>query len=345
VSLTRILPSVPGLKVREYFIMKKLFFFLILLFLPLIAFSADKVRYLVVLEPVADIRSKPFDSQPGYDHDEFQETQVLYNEVLVLKKELPDWFYVEAIEQREFNHENKWQGYPGWIRKTAVFEVETNLDYNAVVKVQKADVWMSPQVNSPRILRVPMGTKFKITGEETYFYKVNIPGGSPGWIDKQLIRLKQEKPAISVRQDIIADAESFLGVPYLWGARSADIGELNDVTAGVDCSGLVSLVYRANNIDIPRDAHEQWMYAKPIDYRNLAPGDLVFVSKENAFDKIAHVMLYKGNDTLIEAPGTNRKVRVCTFKEKFGFDLEFLAKRKFFISSVKIYFGRVPELE
>lgn len=327
--------------------MKKLLFLLILLFFPLAVFSEDsaRVRYFVVSEPVADIRSKPIDPKPGYSKDELQETQVLYNEVLVFKREIPDWFYVEAVEQREFTHENKWQGYPGWIRNTAVFPVETNPSYNAVVKTHEADVWLLPKINSTRILRVFMGTKFQVIGEEADFYKVSVSGGSSGWIDKRLLRLKRERPSLSVRQNIIADAQSFLGFPYLWGARCAAAGEVNGVTAGVDCSGLVSLVYRANNIDIPRDAHEQWMYVKQIDYRDLALGDLIFVSKEDALDKITHVMLYRGDENFIEAPGTGRIVRMSSFKEKFGFDLEFLAKRKFFISRVKIYFGRVPELE
>lgn len=325
--------------------MKKLLFLPILLFLPLVAFSGDAPQYLAVLEPVADIRSKPEDSKPGYASDELQETQVLYNEILVLKKEISDWYYVEAIEQREFTHENKWQGYPGWIRKTTVFPIGKIPDYNAVVHVQKADVLIAPQINSTRILLVPMGTRFSIIGEDSGFYKVSVSGGSPGWIKKEALRLKQEKQTVSVRQDIIATAESFLGAPYLWGARSVNIGELNGVTTGVDCSGLVSLVYRANNIEIPRDAHEQWMYSRRIDYRDLAFGDLIFVSKSGVFDTITHVMLYKGGENFIEASGTGNKVRICSFKEKFGFDLAFLAKRNFISSNSKIYFGRVPELE
>ena len=99
---------------------KKSWFLLFFLLGPNIAFTGEPEKILVVLTPVADIRSVPKDRAAGYSHDDLNETQVLYNEVLAYKGENADWYQVQAREQKEFTHNRSWQGYPGWIRKEKV---------------------------------------------------------------------------------------------------------------------------------------------------------------------------------------------------------------------------------
>ena len=67
-------------------------------------------RFLVVSVPVADIRKEPKDASAMHGHDAFQETQTLFNEVLLHRSSSADWYYVEAIEQPEFTHNGYWQG-------------------------------------------------------------------------------------------------------------------------------------------------------------------------------------------------------------------------------------------
>ena len=109
------------------------------------------------------------------------------------------------------------------------------------------------------------------------------------------------------REGIAQTARLFLGDPYYWGGRSA---------FKVDCSGLVGLTFQAHDITIPRDAHEQWMKARPISREQLAPGDLVFLSDAKDSQKITHVMLYVGNGRIIEGPGTGEKVREINLDQR-----------------------------
>jgi len=110
---------------------------------------------------------------------------------------------------------------------------------------------------------------------------------------------------------------------------------------GVDCSGLVNLVFRANDIDVPRDAHEQWMASGQISAGSLSPGDLIFLSREGDASFVNHVMLSLGGEQFIEASQTGDIVRIRTFTEKFGLDLGRLGQQDFFINKKKLYFGRI----
>ncbi|MCG3205938.1 MAG: hypothetical protein KCHDKBKB_02662 [Elusimicrobia bacterium] len=72
---------------------------------------------MTVISEVADIRSKPQRGGKKYIFDPLQETQVLKGEQVLVFEKKGKWFRVECPEQQEFTHENKWQGYPGWIEK------------------------------------------------------------------------------------------------------------------------------------------------------------------------------------------------------------------------------------
>jgi cell wall-associated NlpC family hydrolase len=108
---------------------------------------------------------------------------------------------------------------------------------------------------------------------------------------------------------------------------------------GVDCSGLVNLTYRVNNIEVPRDAHDQWIAAKKLVPEQCGPADLAFVSSEKTYDKITHVMIYLGGEEVIEASETGSVVFINTFKKKFGLTFHEAEKQGFIVNDRRIYFG------
>ncbi len=86
--------------------------------------------------------------------------------------------------------------------------------------------------------------------------------------------------------DFVAQAERFLGVPYLWGGRSA---------RGIDCSGLVQLALVATGRPAPRDSDMQASLLGD-DLAAKAPprrGDLVFWK--------GHVGIMRDPDTVLHA--------------------------------------------
>ncbi len=89
------------------------------------------------------------------------------------------------------------------------------------------------------------------------------------------------------------EALSYINSPYLWGGRTP---------FGIDCSGFAQMVYRFIGIILPRDANEQALLGKIIDFIYEAlPGDLAFF--DNTAGTITHVGIILGEGQIIHASG------------------------------------------
>jgi cell wall-associated NlpC family hydrolase len=81
------------------------------------------------------------------------------------------------------------------------------------------------------------------------------------------------------------------------------------------------------------------MAAQKIEYKQLKPGDLIFISPADKPDSVNHVMLNIGRNRFIEAAETGGRVKIDTFKAKFGEGLIQLAEHNFIINNKQIHFG------
>ncbi len=107
----------------------------------------------------------------------------------------------------------------------------------------------------------------------------------------------------SVIERIIANAETQLGVPYVWGGTTPDVG--------FDCSGLLQWAFQEEGVSIPRVTHDQWNAGERVEWDDLERGDLLFWrSDPTAPDYISHVAIYLGDGQMLEAPRTGLDVRV-----------------------------------
>ncbi len=98
---------------------------------------------------------------------------------------------------------------------------------------------------------------------------------------------------------VVAEARKYLGVPYVWGGT--------DPQKGLDCSGLVQLVYKNLGIELPRVSYEQAKAGTAVTggLKNAKPGDLL------AFNSpVTHIAIYIGDGKMIEAPRPGRDVHV-----------------------------------
>jgi hypothetical protein len=258
-----------------------------------------------VAVPVADLRREPTPAGPELARDPLEESQLLYGDLVEVLERKNGWARVSAAEQLEWTHHERWEGYPGWIEESALGPEGPSWKPNLVVTAKWAAVRALPEPNGPTLLTLSIGTR--LTGIELVqgWRKIRLLDGGLGWIQEEATNLAADPAALRAR--LVRTAQLFIGDPYLWGGRSA---------GAVDCSGLVGLIHQANGLSLPRDAHEQWLKARPVPTEALRPGDLVFLHDAHHPERVSHVMLYAGEGRLIEGPGTGKAVREIGLEER-----------------------------
>jgi peptidoglycan DL-endopeptidase CwlO len=98
--------------------------------------------------------------------------------------------------------------------------------------------------------------------------------------------------------EVVAIAQRYLGIPYVWGGASPSVG--------FDCSGLVMYVYAQVGIQLLHGATDQQHASTPVPLNALQPGDLVFYGNAGYS---YHVAIYVGGGRTIEAARTGTPVR------------------------------------
>ena len=89
-----------------------------------------------------------------------------------------------------------------------------------------------------------------------------------------------------------AEAEKFLGYPYVWGGSSPE--------TSFDCSGFVSWVYNHSGWSIGRcTAQGLYNICTPVSEDEVQPGDLVFFKGTYATYGVSHVGIYMGNAEML----------------------------------------------
>lgn len=256
----------------------------------------------------ADLRRQPEGFSSSYEKDSLQESQLLYGEEVIIKEKQWEWAYVEAIEQPRFK--DVWTGYPGWVKISDISEIK-NWSPNA----STINLWTEVFADQKTFLS--LGSFLEVVEEDQQLAKVRLVNGNFGYVKKNALRLFNEKVlSQDVREHILQLAHQFIGNPYLWGGRSAYKLEFFPKTS-IDCSGLISLLYRVFGIIIPRDAKDQFLQFEKKEYPQLKKGDLIFkASKETS--KIEHVMLFEEGDSFIDANITDGKVVKTTGEKRFG---------------------------
>lgn len=285
-----------------------------------------------VAVPVTDLRSRPIAARGAWRHDPLQESQLLYGEEVLVKRRRGRWSEVEAIEQPEWSHRKRWEGYPGWVRSAHLQPPATDWRPNLTVTGKHAVILERPDPSAPVLLTLSLGSRIAgvepIVANAQSWQEVLLVDGRLGWVPRSLVAATDELRDLDVadrRARLVEAARSMLGDPYYWGGRSATphpmLLVMPPVSArmAVDCSGLVNLAHRAAGVDVPRDAHEQFLRCRRIHKDNLQVGDLVFLSEPDDPHTITHVMLYLGDEDLIEASGTGQTVRQITLAERLGF--------------------------
>ena len=131
-----------------------------------------------------------------------------------------------------------------------------------------------------------------------------LPGGSRLYSSSNKVKSHNNvdmifDPALQIFPDkingatILKIANMYLNAPYLWGGKSL---------LGIDCSGLVQVVFSICGLQLPRDASQQVEKGDFVNFLGEAQqGDLAFF--DNEAGSIIHVGILLDATQIIHASG------------------------------------------
>lgn len=116
--------------------------------------------------------------------------------------------------------------------------------------------------------------------------------------------------AIDVQSDILEPARAYLGNGYCQGGTASPC---------FDCSGFVTAIYHRFLPDLPRISRDMARYGEPVSREEIEPGDLLFFATSGSADRITHVAIYAGQDSIIHAisDGPNRGVSLTPLSARY----------------------------
>lgn len=126
-----------------------------------------------------------------------------------------------------------------------------------------------------------------------------------------------------VSKDLLDEALSLVGTPYVWAGDSLREG-------GFDCSGFVYYLMTSRGYKMGRRARDQYEQGEAIDRLDIAPGDLVFF--RTYFNGPSHVGIYIGENRFCHASSAQGAVTVDELKGYY--DERYLGARRIISSSL-----------
>ena len=242
-------------------------------------------QFAVVRVSVANLRRDPRHQAEMIDQ------AIMGTRLKVLKRQR-GWYYIQT----------PWE-YLGWITSGSLEIMnESTLNENwasdDLVYVNSVDtrVYNSTNTNSGVVSDVTLGATLKFIETTGLYAKVALPDGREGYIRATEVNpLVESDPSNGLdREGLIATANRFHGLPYLWGGNSGK---------GFDCSGFTQTVFKNHGVLLPRDANMQVEMGTTVEYaenfNNVQKGDLLFFGPNR--NRITHVGISLGGGKFIHS--------------------------------------------
>lgn len=220
-----------------------------------------------VIAPSVPLRKAP-DAGRGL------ETELIHGEAFDVYAEADGWVWGQALRD----------SYVGYAPAEAFGPAGPPATHR--VAALRSFLYPGPGIKVTPLGFLPYGAHVAVEGVDGKFSKT--PAG--------FLFTEHLAPLGHIAADPVAEAERFLGLPYLWGGKTS---------LGLDCSGLVQTACHAAGIASPRDSDMQeaalgTLLDLPNDPAHFQRGDLLFWR--------GHVAMARGDGTMIHATAWSMSV-------------------------------------
>ncbi len=218
------------------------------------------------------------------EHSANLESQLIYGEVFQVYEERNGWCWGQNLTDN----------YVGYVPAADLTADVPAPDHQ--VAALHCHLYTEPDLKRPTAGIISMSAQVKIVDVEGKFCRI----ASGYWLhSRHLVSLDYST------LDLIGTAVKFIGVPYLWGGRTAQ---------GLDCSSLVQITLAMAGISAPRDTDLQEaslgtpvVMDDPQDFSRIEEGDLVFFP--------GHVGLFVNDWRFLHANAFDMQVSLHGFSE------------------------------
>jgi gamma-D-glutamyl-L-lysine dipeptidyl-peptidase len=136
-----------------------------------------------------------------------------------------------------------------------------------------------PAGDAEQVTQALRGEPLRVLEEDGEWAKVETAYAYPGWVLRADLGGEQHADWLRpLAADPLEHARTLLGTRYEWGGMTS---------AGIDCSGLVHMSFRACGRLVPRDADQQEEAGDRVAQPDLRAGDLVTYGSPERADHIA----------------------------------------------------------